>query len=306
MKHSVLTIGNMSVKTSYNVPILKTVGCSEADMMKIQPYGSALICASLVSRLGGEGIVCAKIGNDLYGSKLKQYCENENVTTRFLFSNPEVATAGETVINDNTYRISFSGANDTLTDDELENAMIRYPDVALIDMSINRDTCVRSFKYANEYDVKTIASFSKLERPDDFSFIKCCDVIIIDTISAKTLTNIAPQGPDMCVKACLKLHYDFSPKFVVLRLGERGSIYYDGKHCEFYPGIDSTETICELAEYSFIGAFAYDYVKSASISHACMAANIVSGLAALKCDSVYTLPTAKEVNAFVKERDLKI
>lgn len=306
MKHSVLTVGKMSVKTNYNVPLLKAMGRFEADNIKIQPYGSALICSSLISRLGGEGIVCAKIGNDLYGTKLKQYCESENVTTRFLFSNPEVATAGETVINDGAYIINFNGAGDTLTSDEIENAMIRYPDIALIDMSIDRDTVMRSFEYANSYEVRTIASFNKLERPEDFSFIHGCDTIIVDAISAKTLTNIAPQGPDMCVKVCLKLHYDFSPKYVVLRLGERGSIYYDGKHCEFYPGIDSSETISEIAEYAFIGTLAYDYVKTSSISHACMAANIVSGLTAIKCDGVYGLPTAKEVNDFVKERELKI
>ncbi len=306
MKHSVLTVGKMSVKTNYNVPMLKTMGHSEADMMKIEPYGSALVCSLLISRLGGEGIVCSKIGNDLYGTKLKQFCESENVTTRFLFSNSKVATAGETVINNGAYKITFNGAGDTLTADEIENAMIRYPDIALVDMSVDRETVRRTFEYANVYEVRTIASFSKLEHPDDFSFISGCDTIIVDAISAKTLTNIAPQGPDMCVKVCLKLHYDFSPKYVVLRLGERGSIYYDGKHCEFYPGIDSSESIDELAEYSFIGTFAYDYVKSESISHACMAANIVSGLTSLKCDSVYSLPTAKEVNDFVKERELKI
>lgn len=306
MKHSVLTVGKMSVKTSYNVPMLKTMGHSQADMMKIEPFGSALICSSLISRLGGEGIVCAKIGNDLYGSKLKQYCERENITTRFLFCDPDVATAGETIINDGTYSITFNGANDTLSDDEIENSMIRYPDIALIDMSIDRETCKKSFEYAKRYEVRTVASFDKLERPDDFSFINQCDTIIVDALSAKTLTNIAPQGPDMCVKVCLKLHYDFSPKYVVLRLGERGSIYYDGKHCEFYPGIDSSEKISELAEYAFVGTFAYDYVKSASISHACMAANIVSGLTAVNCDSIYNLPNAKEVNEFVKERELKI
>lgn len=306
MKHSVLTVGKLSVKTSYNVPILKTMGCSQADMMKIEPYGSALICSSLVSRLGGEGMVCSKIGNDLYGSKLKQYCDRENITTRFLFCDPNVATAGETIINNGAYSIAFNGANDTLSDDEIENSMIRYPDIALIDMSIDRNTCKKSFEYAKRYEVRTIASFNKLEHPDDFSFINGCDTIIVDATSAKTLTNIAPQGPDMCVKVCLKLYYDFSPKYVVLHLGERGSIYYDGKHCEFYPGIDSNETVGELAEYSFVATFAYDYIKEANISHACMAANIVSGLVANKCECIYDLPNAKEVNEFVKERGLKI
>ena len=306
MKHSVLTVGKMSVKTSYNVPTLKTMGHSEADAMKLEPYGSALICSSLISRLGGEGIVCSKIGNDLYGTKLRQYCENENIITRFLFSSSDVSTSAETVINDGVYKITYNGANDSITPDEIENAMIRYPDIALIDMTIDRDTCISAFDFAKEYEVRSIASFSKLEHPDDFSFINGCDTIIVDAISAKTLTNIAPQGPDMCVKACLKLHYDFSPKYVVLRLGERGSIYYDGKHCEFYPGVDSSENISEIAEFAFVGALAYDYVKSDSISHACMAANIVSGLVALNCENAYSLPTAKEVNDFVKERELKI
>lgn len=306
MKHSVLTVGKMSVRTSYTVPILKTMGRSEADSMKLEPAGSALVCSSLISRLGGEGIACAKIGGDMFGNKLKQYCESDGLTTRFLFSNAEVATASETVINNGAYRISFDGAGDTLSEDELENAMIRYPDIALIDMTIDRETCKLAFDYARDYEVRTIASFSKLEHPDDFSFISDCDTIIVDAVSAKTLTNIAPQGPDLCVKVCLKLYRDFSPKYVVLRLGERGSIYYDGKHCEFYPGIDSSETLSELSELSFVGAFAYDYVKSDKISHACMAANIVSGLVELNCNSIYTLPTACEVNAFVKERGMKI
>lgn len=306
MKHSVLTIGKISIKTNFDVTHLKSMGYSTADSMKIEPYGSALICSSQITRLGGEGIICSKIGNDFYGDKLFKYCEAENLNTRFLFKSLNVPTASEINVNNNSSVIMYNGAIDTINSDEIETSMMRYPDIALIDMSLNQDICIKSFELAKKYKVRTIANFDSLKRPDDYSYINNCDTIIVDAVSAKTLTCIAAQGPDQCVKICLKLHYDYNPKYVVLHLGERGSIYYDGKHCEFYPGIDSSEEISKLAKYSFISAFALDYIKSDSIGHACMAANIVSGLTSLNCETIFTLPTAEQVNNFVKEKELKI
>lgn len=306
MKYNILSVGNISMKTSYNVPAFKSKGISYADEFRIEPYGNALISSLIVSRLGGEGIICSKLGNDLYGNRLKQFCLDEGVNTRFLNVSKTVPTSSVTDFEDGEYQIVYNGASGTITDDEIEDALVSYPDIVIADMSADSEVCRKVFEFSKKYNVKTIASFDGLKHIDEYEYISGCEAIIVDYESAYTLTGVEPKSPDMCVKACLKISYNFSPKYVILRLGERGSLSYDGKHCEFHPGIECSENCGTLSELAFIAAFSLDYAKNNNAGHACMAGNIVSAITELKAKSVFELPNAEEVNAFVAEHGLKI
>ncbi len=306
MKHSVLTVGDVCMKTSYGISAPRLHGKVEAGEFRIEPSGSAIICSCLVTRLGGEGVICGKAGGDFCGNKLRQYCEAEEINSRFLFVNNEVSTCFVTEFDKGESCVCYNGAKYTITSDEIEKAMISYPDVAIVDMNMSAEICENAFNFAAKYKVKAIASFSALDYCFDFHYINGCEIIIIDAESARTMTGIEPRTPDMCVKACLNVYTAYSPKYVILRLGERGALSYDGKHCEFYPGIDSSEKFKTISDDAFIASLALDYAKNDNIAHACNAANIVSALTEIRCDSVFKLPTAAEVNEFVKIRELKI
>ena len=310
MKPSILCVGNANISIHYGIPKPKMCGNMNADTFQMLPSGFAVTCALAVNALGGEGYPCCKIGNDFFGNRIKQCIQSAGSQTRFVYQDKELSTGSVCNLGDDV-SVCYSGANLSLSEDDIENAMLSYPDAVVVDMKAGDEIAYCAVTNAMKYKLCTICSFSDLKAIDmdtanDFDYIKNCDIIVVDSVSAHTLTGVSPSSPDLCVKVCLDIIYRFSSKYVVLRLDERGSLSYDGKHCEFYPGIDSSEAFGDISKISFIASFSLDYVRNNNVGHACRAANIVSAYAEMHTSDITNLPTADQINKYVKEQELKI
>lgn len=306
MKPTVLTFGNIYMRSSYDITSVKTHGVSYADEASVEPSGFSVTCSTCVARLGGDSLVCASVGGDFFGAKIRQFCESEGISTRFLKISPDIKTGSEINLGYGNYIIRYKGANPYLFRDDIDNACLSYPNIAIIDTSVEESLGYIISEHTKKYGIKTVVSLSGLEYAQPMDYICGSEVIVTDARSAYAISGTDPKSPDQCVKACLDLYKKFKPAYVVLRLGERGSLSYDGKHCEFYPGFETGDDVLSITESSFVGAFALDFAKNENVAHACMAGNIVSSITQLGKDSIFDFPDANYVNSFIKEKNIKI
>ena len=154
MKKRILVVSSANMDFVMNVSCLPEAGetlLEETGNYSFIPGGKGGNSAIAVQRLGGDCVFCAKIGRDHSGSVLRQLYQNEGINVTYMHSTTDAPTglAAITVEENGDNRITvFPGANDCLTADDAEEALLCYPDAVLLHFEIPNEAILSAAKYA--------------------------------------------------------------------------------------------------------------------------------------------------------------
>lgn len=265
------------------------------------PGGKGSNAAVAAARTGAQVSAYATIGDDANGEYLLDCWKKEEVDTTFTITKPGANTGFVAItLEDNGQNrlIIFPGANMLTPPDELEKVFENDFDAVLLQFEIPLETNAKAIELANKKGIITVLDAGPAQ---DYPLEKLPPVTILspNETETKALVGIYPADHASCREAAQKLMARNGCKFVVLKLGERGSyLYGEGLDVMVPPykvdAIDPT-----AAGDAFTGTLAKAFVEMGDLVEAAKYASASGALTCTQLGAQPSLPTAAEIDAFL-------
>lgn len=308
MKSRILVVGSSNIDfvcRMDRVPVQGETMISN-DNYAFVPGGKGANTAVAAARLGGDVVFCTRVGDDSYGEQLIEKYSSEGIDTRFV-SLDRGARTGLAVImvegSGHNRIVVYPGANMNLDEDDVDSAFTTYPDALLLQLETDRETVVAATRFARKKGAKVFLDAGPVTPDFPLEQLSNLEVLSPNETETRILTGITPNSSDNCLRACVALMNRVPCKYVVLKLGDRGCFVYDGTHCHHLAPLEiSTDEIVDTtaAGDAFTAALAVRYMENGNdIIDACEFANAVGGYVVTKPGAIPSLPTIRELKAFL-------
>ncbi|MBN1916038.1 carbohydrate kinase family protein [Candidatus Dojkabacteria bacterium] len=250
------------------------------------PVPSALI---LLSRLGVKCTLISTVGEDDAYEKIKSKLKRENIqfiprTARSTKVNTVLINSkngSRTIIRDGVRHLPISGISERI---------IKSSDIILFDR--HEPKAFEEILNKKRSDTKIIIDPSTEVSTKIFKMLAKTDFPIIPYESLSKFR--IHEGFD----ANLNDVYRITKKTVVITLGEKGSLIFDGKKTTHVPALQVPAIDTLGAGDIFRGAFGYGVLQKWSIQESVEYANLVSALQCTKLGNYEAIPTKREIEKF--------
>lgn len=306
-------------------PKILVVGSINMDLFveganSIPGYGESIRCrhygyasggkgsnqALAVAKQGADVVFVGCIGNDENGKKVKASLEEAGVNTDYLTVDPEVQTGlALMLVDDKTGKyVSYvaMGGNDKLSPESVKKALDENEfDMVIMQLEMPLETVYRTYELARERGIPVFLDAGPaMSIPLDR--LKGLFIISPNEAETEALTGIRIDTNENALKAAKWLYEKAEPQYVLLKLGERGALFYNGREsklieCFKVKAIDST-----AAGDTFGAALAIRLCKGSKIEDAILYAHAAAGICVSRLGAQTSIPTEKEVEAFLEER----
>jgi len=302
MTTKILMVGSVMMDSIYTVDRAPELGESVLGVV----YGTACggkgsNAAVAASRLGAKVTAFGTLGDDSNGETLIKMLSGEGIDTRAM-KIKKGGKSGSVVIllekGGKNRLVICPGANMETTPDGLEETFKDHFDALLLQLEIPLEANIAAVKLAQKHGVITVLDAGPAQEYP-LEQLKGLDILSPNETETKALTGIYPNDRASYLAAAKILKERNECKYVVLKLGENGSyIYGDGVDEHVLPykvtAVDPT-----AAGDAFTGALALKYAETKDIVASAKYANAVGALSTLKVGAQPSLPTDKEVDAFI-------
>lgn len=305
MKKRILVI------SSANMDFVMKVGkCPEAGQTFIEnrsysyvPGGKGANAALALARLGADSVFCTRLGNDNHGQRLRALYTESGIDTRFISVDKNAPTGLAAIIveeNGENRIIVYPGANNRLSPVDVEDAMTCLPDAVFLHFEIPDASVIAAVEYANKKKIPVFVDAGPARADYPLEKLGRLEVISPNESETLALTGILPNTIDNCLRASHELMKRVDTKYVVIKLGGRGAYVYDGTYAKLLTAYESEVVDTTAAGDAFTSAMTLEYLNSGDITRAVKYANAVGALVVGKEGASSSLPTAAQVEEFIR------
>ncbi len=305
-KPRILVIGNSCVDF-----YVKTRRLAEKGEKVVTPYdyefvpgGRGLFSAVAACQLSSDVLMCTRVGDDTYGDKLRSIYAGKGIDPRFIITDKKHKTGLDTYIVEGTSVprvISCPGASAALSDEDIEEAFMSYPDAVLFHFELSDAIIFEAVKQANKNKVPVMIDPCR-ENLREFDFDLLGDIEIFSPNADETyqMTGIVPDDVESCLKACIRIINLIKCHYVVIKLGAKGCFVFDGVYSQIVPAFDTQTNFRGAVSSVFNAALLHGYLRSGDIIEAAQFANAVASLCLTKEGTFYSIPELCEVEEYIK------
>jgi len=309
MKPRVLIVGSACVELIVKTPSIPGAGqTTVGDCFYYLPGGKGTDTSVALARLGGDPVFSSKLGDDPNGKELADYLVSEGVDCRFVQFERGENTALEVVLREEGQadrRLAYPGAGALFSAEEVEEAFICYPDAVILHRGLPTSAIDEAATMAEKKKLPLFA----VSLPDadayPLSRLGECEALIVDEEDIARCTGIRPVDQEKCMKACMALTQHVKTKYVILRLGERGSFLYDGMYYHFIAAYDVPQPNGVTSEGAYAAAFVLEYLRSeGDLKRSCEFATIISAIYLTRGGGMRAYPTTEDVRRFILRNEI--
>ncbi len=270
------------------------------------PGGKGANSAVAVARLGGRCTFCAKLGTDANGDALAAMYADEGIDTSYLCRDASVPTglAAILVESDGANRIIvYPGANSALTEADIDRALECHPDAVYLQTEIPTSAVLYASNAAARLGIPVFLDAGPADPAFPLDQLPPLAVFSPNETEAEIYTGILPEDDDRCLACAQALDKRVTARYIVLKLGARGAYCYDteAKTGKVFPSMPVRAVDSTAAGDAFTAALTLRYVETGSIAAAIRYANAVGALTVSRAGASTSIPTAAEVEAFLKQ-----
>ena len=249
-----------------------------------------------LSRLGASVRMIGKVGNDANGESLIKNLQKNKVDASAVSSEGS-STGLAAILIDGQGRnriIIYEAANSEIDPSLAEKNITEELDVLLVQFETKEDVVCA---YVSEAIRKGVVTVVDCGPAKNFALEKMQGMTILSPNENETeaLTGIHPTDNEAALRASEILYKRALPRYVVLKLGERGCSLYDGSTIKFFAPYPTMVLDTTAAGDSFTAALALEYVRSGDIERACDVANRAGAIAVSRVGAENSMPTADEL-----------
>lgn len=304
----ILVVGSASMSLYMNMKRLPERGetlVDDGDVAYI-PGGMGTGAAIALARLGEHALLCTKLGADVHGQKLYNYCKDACVDTSYIRVDHDHRTGLSVIMNEgepDSREIIYQGANAHITIDALTEAFSCEPDAVYISFDLPFVTVLTAAKIAAGRGIPLFIDAAPVSKSSELDNLPTADVVMLNDAQITEYTGIAPTTMESSLRACLTLVKRIKCKSVVIKLGARGAFIYDGKRYYSIPPMRANKTVDESgAGCAFDAALVSEYLYSGGdIKSAVMYGCAAGAIAVTRIGDASSCPTQAEIEALISK-----
>ncbi len=306
MTPKILTIGSAYMDMVMRMPHYPTTSqplCVEDGGISYLPDGRGANCAMGLAKLGTRSILLCRLGGDINGQRLHALYNEGGVDTSVIVADPHTPTGQCVVMSDgtaDTRTILYPGANANLTRDNLDAAFDLNPDAVCLQMDIPEDTLLAAAIRATERHIPIFLDAAPLKKSFPWNRLPEVEVFSPNEAETELLTGIRPTGSDTCLKATLEMQKIVKARYYIIKMGDRGSFYFDGRHFNMAASYVVRAVDTAAAGDAFMAGLVYQYLHTrGDICASCKFGNTVAAITIMRAGTVTAMPTMAEVENFI-------
>ena len=251
--------------------------------------------ATALAKLGARVKMIGKVADDANGNKLLGNLKNSSIDVSGVATDgSQTGLAAIILDGDGKNRIVvYEGANTEIESDkavkEIENI-----DLLLLQFETNEEVVISCVNHAVKNGITTVIDCGPAK---NFALEKMQGATILSPNESETkaLTGIFPDNEENILKASKILEERSKAKYIVLKLGDRGSALWDGKELKLFPPYKSNVVDTTAAGDCFTAALALEYIKNSDIESACDFGNKAGSIAVSRMGAQDSMPTLEEI-----------
>lgn len=284
MKNNVCVLGSFNVDIISYLPRLPNAGESLlSDKLMFSPGGKGCNQALASSYADANVSFITKIGSDHFSEYASSFINASSIKNPIVYKSSEVQTGTATIYVDETTGENmiaiFPGANMTISHDEvlLQKDAIVHANIILLQLETNVDALQQIINIAQDNEVPVIIN------PAPYSasihqFLDGLDYLTPNETEAGLLTDTQVIDADSAMAAAQAIHR-MGVKNVVITLGKKGSVAFDGRRFIFSPAFPAVVRNTAGAGDAFNGALASELARGRSLENALIYASAFASLA---------------------------
>lgn len=302
----IVEVGSLNMDLVVQMPEIPKLGETLlGGFFKMIPGGKGANQAVSAARLGAKVFMIGCVGNDVFGEKLRTGLVNEGIDISNVYIHSEESTGVALIQVDsqgqNTISVA-SGANFCLTSIDVEKAMksIGHFDALVMPLETPIDTIRMAARLASQNGAIVILNPAPAQAIDA-ELLGMIDILVPNEHEIGLL-NGRSQTNDLEVFQEAKMLFSQGLKHLIVTLGSRGSVYFDGttKESVLIPTYKVKAIDTTSAGDCFIGALAVGLCEGKSMVSAVEFATAASAISVTRIGAQTSLPSRSEVEAFIQ------
>ena len=278
----------------------------ETDMSySYVPGGKGANSAIAFARFGADCIFTCRLGRDSNAKRLISIYQREGIDTRYIREDPEAPTGLASILveeNGKNRIIVYPGANMTLSLDDIETGFTCYPDALYLQLEIPDEAVLEACRRANQDDIPIFIDAGPARLDFPLERLGRVEIFSPNENETRVFTGISPVNEDSCLRAAVKLSTRVDAKYIVLKLGERGSFVYDGREYWMIPAEKVQAVDTTAAGDVFSAVMTYVYLQNGNIVSAVKYATCAAALSVTRMGAPTSIPTLEEVIAYARNK----
>ncbi|ADN00384.1 ribokinase [Dickeya dadantii] len=304
--------GKVCILGSFNVDIVARVARFPKGGESLLAQGSALgpggkgaNQAMAASMAGAKVHFVSKVGKDQFSHFAYEHLSKSAIHSFKLYQSDTEPTGNAIIYvslqNGENMIAIYSGANKTLTDEEIAEIMpeLEDADVLLLQMENNFPATLSAMKLARALDTQIILNPAPYS-DDVLSCLDYVDIITPNETEASLLSGIEINNLDSARQAAQKIHALGAAR-VIITMGANGALLFDGQQFQHIPAFPAVSVDTTGAGDAFNGAFAAAVAGGQSVAQAATYANAFASLA-VEREGAANMPTQQQVTNRLAQR----
>ena len=256
-------------------------------------------------KAGGEVSVCGTLGKDSNGEALLAMLTDIGIDVSNL-TLKEGANTGMAVImleEDGMNRLAiYTGANNDTTPEAVDAAFEgKEYDALMMQLEIPLETNVHAFELAHERGMITCLDAGPAQ---DYPLERFKGLTILSPNETETeaLVGILPKDDETCIAASKILKERSDCKYVVLKMGDKGSFIYGDDICQMVPTFKVEAVDPTAAGDCFTGVLVKQYAETKDIVASARYASAAAAISVQHLGAQPSLPTKEAIDEFIAAR----
>lgn len=308
IKPKILVVGSMNMDLMvYGVPKIPNYGESVlADSYSYSTGGKGSNQAIAAALQGAEVTMVGKVGDDENGHILIKELQMSGVNTDYVVVDPDTQTglAPIMVEKDGKYVCYVvMGGNNRLRSSDVEKVLNEKEfDMVMMQLEMPLETVYQTYELASK---KKIPVFLDAGPAMSIPLHRLKGIYIMSPNESETkaLTGISVNTEDMAVKAARKLYEEVKPQYVILKMGSRGALLYNGVDAKMIHGFKVEAVDSTAAGDTFGAALVIQLCKGIEIEKATVFAHAAAAICVSRKGAQRSIPAEKEVQEFLKNKE---
>jgi len=302
MSVRILVIGSINMDLLMMIPRMPQPGeTTLSDAYQFGPGGKGANQAVAAAQLGGDVTFVCKVGDDAFGTQLKQSLTDKGVGVEYV-STSVGGNSGFAVImmedGGNNRIITHLAANRDLNKADIDRAFTQDYDGMIIQFEIEPSMVIHACAQARARGIPYIVDAGPaLDFP--LEQIAGMEILSPNETEAYALCGITPTDNQSCHDAARLLAQRSQAKHIVFKMGDKGAMHYHGGELTHYNPYKVTPVDVTAAGDVFTAAMAVRYLTDGDISAAIRYANAAGALAVTKAGAQESVPNVGDVAAFI-------
>lgn len=298
----VIVFGSMNMDLSICCDVLPAKGETTFGNGFIQtPGGKGANQAVAAARMGVDTHMLGKVGQDFFGSTLRQSLLDAGVQCQYLQEDGSHSGVAMIIRSQGDNRIICDyGANYESKAQDLfpmMESLARPGDIFLTQLECHPEVTYAMLNRAKELGMTTILNPAPARVLPE-SLYAALDYIIVNQTECEILTGCYPPDENSCAAPLSELHRR-GVAVPLITLGERGSVLLANGTIRFQPSFSVPDVDTTAAGDAFIGVFSSALAREEPLDQAILLATKAAAITITRLGAQQAIPCLEEVNQFI-------